>query len=34
MSIFAIINQAACETFVREFLLRPSSVSVFKELDL
>jgi len=28
MSIFATVNHAACKTFVGEFLLRPSSVSV------
>jgi hypothetical protein len=30
MDIFANVNQAACKTFVGEFLLRPSSVSVFR----
>ena len=34
MGIFAIVNQAARKTFVGEFLLRPSSVSMFKELLL
>jgi len=33
MSIFANENQAACKTFVGEFLLQPSSMYVFKELD-